>query len=96
MEIENFIPAKQFCEVYEIDLAFINSLNESGLISITVFQDVDYVEKEKIKELEKMVRLHYELEINLAGIEAISHLLKKVDTLQDEITALKIKLKLFE
>ena len=96
MEIENFIPAKVFCEVYNVDVTFINSLNEIGLISIVVFEEVDYIEKEKIKELEKMIRLHYELDINLEGIEAISHLLKKVDTLQDEVLALRTKLKLFE
>ncbi|MEO6304071.1 MAG: chaperone modulator CbpM [Bacteroidia bacterium] len=96
MEIEKFMPANYFCEVYNVDFAFVNSLHEFGLISIVVYEEVPYIEKEKLKELEKMIRLHYELDINLEGIEAISHLLNKVDSLQHEITSLKTQLKLLE
>lgn len=96
MEIENYISAKQFCELHEIDFAFINSLHELGLLSVTVHEEIHYIEKEKIVELEKMVRLHYDLDINLEGIEAIFHLLQKVNLLQDEITILKNKLVFLE
>ena len=96
MEIENFIPANYFCEVYNVDFAFINSLNEFGLITVTVFEEIPYLEKEKLKELEKLVRLHYDLDINIEGIEAISHLLTKVDSLQQEVNVLKNKLNLFK
>ena len=35
MEAENMIPASEFCMYYNIELSFIYSLNESGLIDIT-------------------------------------------------------------
>ena len=43
-----------------------------------------------------MMRLHYELDINMEGIDAISNLLLKIDNLQQELTAAKNKLRLFE
>ena len=43
-----------------------------------------------------MVRLHYDLEINMEGIDAITHLLKKLQTMQDEISVLKNKLRVYE
>ncbi len=96
MEIENFIPANYFCEIYNVDFAFVNSLNEIGLISFVILEEVPYIEKEKLKELEKLIRMHYELDINIEGIEAISHLLNKVNTLQHEVLSLKKRLSLFE
>lgn len=92
MEIENFIPAKYFCEVYKVDTSFIDSLKEYGLITIVIYDETEYIEKEKLHEVEKMIRLHYDLNINIEGIEAISHLLNKIDSLQHEINTLKSRL----
>jgi hypothetical protein len=39
-----------------------------------------------------MVHLHYDLDINIEGIEAISHLLDRVDNLQRELITLKNRL----
>jgi hypothetical protein len=50
----------------------------------------------QLTELEKLVRLRYELDINLEGIDAIIHLLKKLQGMQDEIIILKNKLRLYE
>ena len=92
MEIENFIPTKYFCEVYKVDTSFVDSLKEYGLITIVVYEDTEYIEKEKLNELEKMIRLHYDLNINMEGIEAISHLLNKIAILKHEINDLKSRL----
>jgi hypothetical protein len=42
------------------------------------------------------VRLHYDLDINLEGIEAITYLLNRVKNMQAEIIALKNRLRLYE
>ena len=41
------------------------------------------------KSWKKFVRLHYDLDINVEGIETISHLLEKIGELQKQILQLK-------
>jgi hypothetical protein len=49
-----------------------------------------------VAEIEWLARLRYEMDINLEGIEAISHILQRVGSLQDEITSLKNQLRFFD
>jgi hypothetical protein len=43
-----------------------------------------------------MMRLHYDLEINLEGIDAIYNLLKQVEDLQNQVVTLRNKLNIYE
>jgi hypothetical protein len=96
MENEHLIPAHEFCECHKIELSFISSLNEFGLIEVTQIEETVYIFKDQIRDLEKMMHLHYDLDINIEGIDAISHLLQRVDNLHKELNALKNRLKLYE
>jgi len=96
METEHLIPVHEFCACHKIEFSFINSLNEYGLIEVTTIEETIYIYKGQMKDLEKMIRLHYELDINIEGIDAISHLLQRVDNLHEELTALKNRLRLYE
>ncbi|MBK5286423.1 MAG: chaperone modulator CbpM [Bacteroidia bacterium] len=96
MKTENLIPVEEFITHHKIELSFIYSLRESGLIEIIIVEHTQYISREQISELEKMIRLYYELDINVEGIEAIAHLVKRVDNLHQELTALKNRLKLYE
>jgi len=42
------------------------------------------------------MRLHFDLHINLEGLDAVYHLLQRVENLQSEITSLNNKLRLYE
>ena len=44
------------------------------------------------KQVEKMIRLHYDLNINLEGVDVIYNLLNQVNSLKKEITDLQNKL----
>jgi hypothetical protein len=92
MERENLISIQQFCVHYAIDSSFIYSLQEEGLIEIITIEERGFIPLEKIHDIEKIVRMHDELEINLAGIDAIFHLLHQIAGMQDEILKLKNKL----
>ena len=96
MASENLIPVKEFCTIHQIEFSFISSLNEFGLIEVTILEEVPYIHHEQISTLEKMMRLHYDLDINLEGIEAISHLLSRVENMHEELITLKNKLRLYE
>ncbi|WP_029036982.1 chaperone modulator CbpM [Salinimicrobium xinjiangense] len=93
---DQYISIIEFCKCHHVDYSFINSLNEHGLIQIVVIEDDEYIEQERIRDLERMMRLHYELEINMQGIDAINHLLDRVSQLQDEVRMLHNRLRRFE
>lgn len=96
MENENLIPVADICRFYNIETGFLEALNECGLVSISGSDAAHYVHREEIQPLEMMIRLHYELDINLEGIEAIAHLLQRVESLQEELRVTRNKLKRFE
>ncbi len=96
MQNDHLIPADQFCIQHKIDLSFISLLHENGLLEITTVEEMQYIPEEHLPELEKLIRLHYDLDINLEGIEAITYLLQRIGRLQDELRALKNKLHRYE
>ncbi len=96
MQTTHLISAKEFCIHHQVEYSFINSLEQYGLIEVKTIEQNRFIEPEKLTDLEKFVRLHYDLDINLEGIEAITYLLQKVKDLQDEVNTLKNRLSLFE
>lgn len=92
MEQEELIPAEDFCVHHNIEYAFISSLENSGLIEITSVRRSSYIHSDDVRKLEKFVRLHYDLDINIEGIETINHLLEKIELMQEEIRMLKNKI----
>jgi hypothetical protein len=96
MEVEYLIPIDKFCASHNIEISFISSLQESGLIEITTIKESTFIEADQLQKLEKFVRLYYELDINLEGIETVNYLLQRINVLQDEITILKNKLRIYE
>ncbi|MDQ6758116.1 MAG: chaperone modulator CbpM [Bacteroidota bacterium] len=93
---EHLIPADEFCTHYKVEYSFINSLQQHGLIEITTIDETSFIDEEHLHNLEKLIRLHYDLDINLEGIEAITYLLNRVKNMQNEIVELRNKLSLYE
>ena len=96
MQAEDMIPADEFCIHHNIDLSFIYSLNESGLLEISMTEEKLFVPVNQLEHLERMVRLHNEMDINLEGVEAISWLLQRVNEMQKQIAALSNRLAMYE
>lgn len=96
MNSKNLIQIKQFCVYHEIDNTFITELNNYGLVEIIIQEEDEYLQPEQLPAIEKMIRMHYDLKINLEGIDAIYHLLNKIEALQQNLTATQNKLRLFE
>jgi chaperone modulatory protein CbpM len=94
--MENLISIIEFCNHQNIEISFVSSLHEFGLIQITTVEQSPYISANDLHRLEKMVRLHYDLDINLEGIETITHMLDRMDDMHREIVALKNRLRLYE
>jgi len=96
MSTENFIPINTLCQHYKLEISFFNTLNETGLIEIQLVDSIQYVHKESIYEIEKMVRMHKELDVNIEGIDIVLNLLQKIDALQTELLTVRNRLLLYE
>ena len=90
---ENLIPTEDICMYHEVEYTFINSLHEAGLVELRFVDKANYIPETELQKLEKMIRMHNELEINLAGIEAISHLLQRIESMQEEMRKLSNRMR---
>ncbi len=93
---DRYISILEFCNCHQVETSFISSLTEHGLLQTVIIEDDEYVEREQVRDLERMLRLHYDLEINMQGIDAINHLLDRVSRLQNEVRKLENRLRRFE
>jgi len=96
MQDENMVPATTFCVHHNIELSFIHSLKEHGMIETVVVAEELLLPLSQLERLEKIVRLHFELDINLEGIETITHLLDRMEEMQNNIQRLTNRLKAYE
>lgn len=96
MKANHLIPLDVYCTSNDIEISFVSSLQEAGLIEITTIEEAGFFDSEQLQQLERYLRFYYELNINLEGIDAIKHLLCRANTMHDEITALKNRLRLYE
>lgn len=96
MQTGTMVIVNEFCIHHNIDISFIHALQESGLIETTVAGEKLYLHEDQLPRLEKIVRLFYEMDINLEGIETITYLLSQMHQMQAEIIHLKNRLALYE
>ncbi|OUO49925.1 hypothetical protein B5F77_13890 [Parabacteroides sp. An277] len=92
----NYIIVSEYCEKCHIDPEFILLLDESGLVDLEVIGDESYLPVAQLKDVEQYTRMYYDLSINMEGIDAIRHLLKRIESLQEEVLDLKERLRLYE
>ena len=70
-------------------------LQQSGLIETTIIQNITFIDTAELLNMEKIIRLHYDLDINIEGIEAITSLLNRMEAMKNEIIYLKNKLSFY-
>ena len=95
MATTELILIQQICNCHDIEFTFMNDLNELGLIEIYTVEDYKYIHEDQLKDVEKMIRMHRELNINLEGIDAIYNLQQRIDQLEQELTQSQNRLKAF-
>ncbi|HUI33000.1 MAG: chaperone modulator CbpM [Dysgonamonadaceae bacterium] len=83
-------------QIYQVEETFLDALQNSGLIEIVVEEKDKYIEYDYLQEIEQFVRWHYDLEINIEGIEALHHMLQQVQQLQEDVERLRGELKFYK
>lgn len=89
MEKVEKISVEQCCTYYSIETSFVQELNEHGLIELTYTEEKAFIDYNQLTDLEKYMRLYYDLEINMAGIDTIVNLLNRMQNLQMELKRLQ-------
>lgn len=96
MATAHLITITDLCTYYNVEHTFITSLQDAGLLHITVVNETTYLPEDELHRLEKMINLHHDLEINIAGIEAITHLLDRVEQMQEDMRIIRNRLRVYE
>ena len=96
MDTEKYIPVLHLCDLYQLGVFFFKELNEEGLIELISRQNSMYLHEEKLYKVERIIRIHRELNVNIQGIDVVLNLLEKVDALQNEMNSIQSRLRLYE
>jgi hypothetical protein len=96
MESDNLINVEDFCQHHQVDISFIRLLSEHGLVEITTIEQTHYLTPLQLRDVEKMTTMHYDLDINLEGIEVICQLLGRINNLHEEVNQLRNRLARYE
>ncbi len=90
------ISIDEFCIHHKLEFSFIQNLREFGLLETVSVKQVEYIPENQIEKLERILRLHDDLNINIEGIDTIDNLLSRINELRNQVTTLKNRLRLYE
>lgn len=78
------ISREELVKIYNVELKFIDELVDFGLLKSFTENEISYILYEELPAFERFANWHYDLEINLPGIDMVNNLLQKVRELQAE------------
>lgn len=86
----------EYCRIYKVEPEFLYELEENGLVEFGTEKSIKYVLEETFTDLERFRVWHYELNVNIEGIDVIKNLLEKQAHLKSEVSELKRRLGFYE
>lgn len=91
----DLIIISEYCRKCGIEPSFISMLEEDGLIDVEERDNTKCFPMSQLADVERYARMYYDLSINIAGIDAIRHLLDRMESLQEEMRLLRNRLELY-
>jgi len=92
----DLIIVNEYCQKANLESVFFDLLEENGLITIYIEEGERYFPSSQLYQLEKYIRLYYDLSINIEGIDVICNLQDKIYELEKEIASLRQRLNVFD
>ena len=89
-----YIKITEYCQNEKIETSFLIELHREGILHLEKREETDVIDQRDLPELEMFARWHYELGVNLEGIDAMRHMLKRMKKMQNEIHKLERKLRI--
>jgi len=90
------IKITEYCSYYKIEPDFVISLEGVGLIETLIIEGERFIHEEQLKDLERYITWHYDMDINIEGIDALRNMLFRFEQMQSELLHLKEKLRIYE
>lgn len=87
---------EKYCRLHDAQMEFLMQLEENGLIEFMSEKSTKYIITDKLEDLERLRVLHYELKVNLEGIDVIHNLLEKQKQMSRHILELERSLRFYE
>lgn len=78
------ISREDLVKIYNIEITFFDELVEYGLLRVETEDNIRYLLYEDLPAFEKFTNWHYDLEINLPGLEVIHDMLQKMEDLRQK------------
>ncbi len=78
------ISREEIVRIYNIEITFLDSLEDSGLLHPEMEDEIKYILYDELPALERFANWHYDMDVNMPGLEVIHHLLLKIEKLQLE------------
>jgi hypothetical protein len=75
----------QFSQYHQIEPQFVIDLYQNGLVVLEKRNHEYFIEEENLTHVERFIKFHYDLGVNLEGLEVIHHLLNQIEVLQKQI-----------
>ncbi|AZA58341.1 chaperone modulator CbpM [Chryseobacterium shandongense] len=86
------ISREELVKIYNIEVTFFDELVDSGLLNVEMENEIRYLMYEDLPSFERFTNWHYDLEINLPGLEVIHEMLRKMEDLKQKNRELMSKL----
>ncbi|MGI9650623.1 chaperone modulator CbpM [Chryseobacterium sp. RLHN22] len=86
------ISREELVKIYNVEVTFFDELVDSGLLHIQTENEIRYLMYEDLPNFERFTNWHYDLEINLPGLEVIHDMLQKMEDLKQRNRELMSKL----
>lgn len=96
MSEEHLIPVEQICVHHHVSESFVHALHDCGLVHIRRVATVEYLPTEEMRALEKLLRLHEDLQLDAETLDLVTGLLDRIEILQKKLTAAHARLRFYE
>jgi len=96
MNKENLIPTREICAHYQVEISFIRELHAHDLLEVETAGEDSFLDRNRLKDLERFISLYYDMDVNLEGIEVVDRLLRQLDDAHERMRQLENRLRLYE
>ncbi len=85
MSEKKLILVRELCQHYALEISFFEQIETYGLLKVMVVSEEKFIHRKQLNKVEKIIRLHRDLEINMEGIDVILNLMKRIQSLEKEL-----------